>query len=356
LIQAARPGNRESLTGEVPELIKQVDKVTRDYLRFWLVRALASSSHPPTLQDWQVLKARIVGHAEAIVLEAVLRPERARRWRRHASQPLMHSLQGRYSIIPIDYADGHIPANYTRREYYNVIHQKQYESRASDLFGLLLGYPPSNPLPGLTPQQAELLEHLDLLARNVRRSWWMRDVEPPPSPDPEGIGELPPTRAMEQRLSDPGMQLRASIVAHAEEMALEAVLTPEQAEKPKLELWRRRGLHALLDPELATRLNLSKAQREELAQRLRDRVDVYHKAARTGYPLPDGRTPLEVVKRLQQEWEDELAHKLADLDQPIWEVLQPAQLRSLARLLDKTVAGYGPPKPKSKPKRSGRAG
>jgi hypothetical protein len=159
---------------------------------------------------------------------------------------------------------------------------------------------------------------------------------------------------MEYRLSDRGKRLCASTVAHAEEMALEAVLTPEQAEQTKLELWRRRGLHALLDPELAARLNMSKAQRVELTDRLGERVEVYHRLVRTGGP--DARIPPEVYRVLHQQWEAELAQKLADLDQPIWEILHPAQLRALARLLNKPVAGYDPSNPKAKPKRPGRAG
>ena len=55
-------------------------------------------------------------------------------------------------------------------------------------------------------------------------------------------------------------------MTHAEEMALGIVLEPEQFEKAKIELWRRRGVHALLDPELAARLRLSRAQRNELAE------------------------------------------------------------------------------------------
>ena len=180
LIQASQPGSREGLAGEVPDmnreedqdsrealqapaLIKEADQVTRHALRFWLARALAPGSRPPTLEEWQNLKARVVGHAEAIVLEAVLRPEQARKWRDSASRPLMPSLPGRYSIIPIDYIDGHIPRRYTRGEYYNVIHQEVYELRVSEFFDVLLGCG-RDPfrLPGLTPQQAELLERVEL--------------------------------------------------------------------------------------------------------------------------------------------------------------------------------------------------
>ncbi len=109
----------------------------------------------------------------------------------------------------------------------------------------------------------QVLEELDLLARNVKRAWWMRDIEAPPlprQPDPEGIRRAAPTRAMELRLSDRGRLVRESIAAHAEEIALSAVLTRDEAEPVKIELWRRRGVHALLDAELAARLRLTKGQ------------------------------------------------------------------------------------------------
>jgi hypothetical protein len=83
----------------------------------------------------------------------------------------------------------------------------------------------------------QVLEELDLLARNVRRAWWVRDVEAPPllqQPDPEGVRELPPTRAMELRLSDRGRLVRESIAAHAEDIALTAVLKWDEAEPAKL--------------------------------------------------------------------------------------------------------------------------
>ncbi len=359
LIEATQPGNREAPTGEVPALIKeadqatrdalqapalikQADEVTREVLRFWLDRALAPGSHPPTLQEWQDFKERIVGHAEAIILEAVLRPEQARRWRDRASRPLIPPLPGRYSIIPIDYVDGNIPAVYTRAEYYGIIHAEAYEQRASDLFGVLIGYERRilKPFPGLKRQQAELIERVDRLARNARRYWWFRDIEPVPKPreeDPQGIRELPPTSAMQLRLSERGKRLRASVAAHAEEMVLEAVLTRDQAEQAKLELWRRRGLHALLDPELAARLHLSRAQRNELAERLTERVEVYHRVVRSDVPVYNNQTPSNVVNALEQRWKEEVDHKVAVLDQPIWEILQPAQLRALARLLNKPV-------------------
>ncbi len=251
-----------------------------------------------------------------------------------------------------------------------MIYQQQYQRRASDLFGILLGYQREKPAPGappeelkpqfagLTPEQVGVLEQLDSLARDARRYWLVRDVEPLPKRgnDPAGVRELPPTPAMDFRLSDRGRRVSASIVAHAEEMALDAVLTPEQAEQVKVEVWRRRGVHALLDPELAARLHLSRTQRDELTARLSARVEVYHRLVRTVGIFIRGRTPPEEIANLEQRGKNELAQKVSELDQPIWDVLQPAQLRFLARLLNKPVAGNKLPTTKPSNKRAVRGG
>ena len=191
-----------------------------------------------------------------------------------------------------------------------------------------------------------MLEDVDLLARNVRRYWLVRDVEPPPrrDDDPDEVGKLPPTPAMEFRLSDAGLRVRASIVAHSEEMALWIVLEPEQFEKAKIELWRRRGVHALLDPELAAHLRLSRAQRNELAEALSKRVEVYHWEVRSVvFNIPNAFAPINEIAQLERQFKEDMAQKVAQLDQPIWEFLKPSQLRSLAGMLDRPVAGYGPP-------------
>jgi hypothetical protein len=133
-------------------------------------------------------------------------------------------------------------------------------------------------------------------------------------------------------------------VAHAEEMAFGIVLELEQFERAKIELWRRRGVHVLLDPELAVRLRLSRAQRNELAEALSDRVEVYHREVRNVvFVIPYATAPVNEILRLERQLKEDMAQKIAELDQPIWEFLKPSQLRSLAGLLDRPIAGYGPP-------------
>jgi hypothetical protein len=353
-------------SGLPDRLIEDADKAARDALRFWLGRALARPSGPHTWEEWQQVKALVVGHAEAIVLEGVLRPDQARRWRSRASRPLIRPLAGRHSIVPMTLASLSEPREHTRGAFFLSIYQLQFAMpRSSPLFGTLLGalLPERNVagvkpdpstlkrFPGLLPEQVRLLEGLDLLARRVLRYWYLRDVEEPPGPsepDPKGIRDLPPTPAMELRLSDQGKRIRANIVAHAEEVALRAVLTPEEAEPAKRQVWRDRGLHALLDPELAARLRITRTQREELVESLEARPEVLEEGG-FGF-INDGVRPAQVAGVPMAAYEQ----KIAELDQPIWEILSPSQLRALAGLLDKPVAGYSPPKAKTKAKQAGR--
>ncbi len=375
LIEAIEAGDRQAVSAQLPPMLKNdgeaignalrapalvqhADRAARAVLEFYLKHALAPGTKPPNLEEWKRLKSKVVAHAEAIVLEGVLRPNEVRRWKAQASKPLAPQLSGADSIIPIDYPDGQIPAAtaYTREAFYNVIYQWQVlERRSSELFAILLGYPPIVPVSaarppelnqkfsGLAPDQVRVLEDVDLLARNVRRYWLVRDVEPPPGArdddDSNEVRKLPPTRAMEVRLSDAGLRVRASIVAHVEEMALETVLRPEQLEKAKIELWRQRGVHALLDPEIAARLHLSRAQRNELAVAIANRLEVYHRVVRKVVLIPYATAPANEILRLERQHKEEIAQNVARLDQPIWECLKPSQLRSLAGLLDKPVAG-----------------
>jgi hypothetical protein len=377
LIEASRPGNREGFTDELPEmierdqgdpavrdalrgpaLIRQADRVTRDVLRFWLDRALEPGYSPPTLEEWRDVRARVVGHGEAIVLEAVLSLAQAKHWRERASRPLMPQLAGRYSLIPIDYVDGHELKEYTRGQYFSVIHQQQYRNSATDLFRILIGnrgvsHSTGRPaprtgsqVPGLTQQQWDVLARLESLARNAGSFWWVRDVEAPPrprDPDPQGIRNLPPTPAMELRFSDRGRRIRASIDAHAEEMVIAAVLTPKQVEQAKRRLWNRWGLHALLDPELGARLNLSLSQRAELTDRLKERLEIYHWVVRGGDVEIPKRTPRAGVAALKPKRKGRLDHDVPELDDPIWSILSDEQLRTLGQLLGQPEAEVLPP-------------
>ena len=71
----------------------------------------------------------------------------------------------------------------------------------------------------LTAEQADLAGRLEKLTRDVIKAWLLRDLDatPPPSAD-----------VLSQRLSERGDRLRTRIVAHAEAMLIEGILTPRQ--------------------------------------------------------------------------------------------------------------------------------
>ena len=126
--------------------------------------------------------------------------------------------------------------------------------------------------PGLTAEQLTAANQLDELARTVCRGWLLRRLADTPANDGE-----PPTADLADRFLDRGKRLRASVVAHAEAIALEAVLAPEQAEAARRWFWRELGVKSLLDPELATRLRLSRQQRANV-------LELDGKQARGGQP------------------------------------------------------------------------
>ena len=117
------------------------------------------------------------------------------------------------------------------------------------------------------------MRRLEKLVRHVLEAWLLRGVEE--NPVPLELENDPPTPAMEERLSERGKRLQASIVAHAEEIALTAVLTPDQVALSKRRMWTRLGVAHLLEPELGAVLHLSRSQRDEIASRLEARAVAY---------------------------------------------------------------------------------
>jgi hypothetical protein len=142
---------------------------------------------------------------------------------------------------------------------------------ASDLFAAMLESD-GRGLPGLSGPQLEMLRRLDRLAREVQSAWLKRCL-PDKEFDPE-VGKGPPTQEMLDRLSERGNRLRAEVVSRFEAIALEVVLTPQQAEAAKRLLWHKVGVWALTDPELVRRLGLSKAQRDRISTQLHERASV----------------------------------------------------------------------------------
>ena len=236
----------------------------------------------------------------------------------------------------------------------------------TDLFRLILDKNQSQKwgvLPGLTADQNQLTKKLDAIARDAQRLWLLRAIngmtvwkELPPDQ-----ADLPPTPAMSSRLSVSGRKLRASVVSHAEEVLLDAVLEPSQRTEIKRRLWINRGVRALLDPELAATLYLAKWQRQSIGLMLEDRAafrrksndiliaDLFriHGARDKGALLPEEVN--EQVARARRSFDQ----RMANSDAPIWDILSTAQSRTLAKILRQPIPKKEDEKTKKKSSRAG---
>ncbi len=177
-------------------------------------------------------------------------------------------------------------------------------------------------------------------------------IEAPPlprQPDPEGIGAATHPLAMELRLSDRGRLVRESIAAHAEAIALTAMLTRDEAEPAKSSCGAREVCTPSSTEELVYATAPLRGARRQLADALQVRVQVYHDLVRSrptvSRKLPRTCTLLPSDKGgrpLRRRW-------------PPWinrsgRTLRPQQLRAMATLLNKPVAGYEPTKAKAESK------
>jgi hypothetical protein len=117
---------------------------------------------------------------------------------------------------------------------------------------------------------------------------------------------------------------------HAETIALEAIITPEQSERCLAIAWKELGPEALLDPSLASRLKLTRAQRERIKSRIAnkealvaDMQEITHPYINVLSSNPGLAAKLSQVAQKQME--------AADL--AILGILTPAQSRLLKQIL-----------------------
>jgi 3-methyladenine DNA glycosylase AlkC len=310
------------------------------------------------------LRASLVAHAEAIALEGALEPDQVRRLLRRVGGRLPRPLAGRYpsSIYYINNDDWHpedlggfdFKIRGEARAFRNPVRP------ASELYKILLGTSKPSQVERqtlrLSNDQTELIRRLSEPVCDVRRDWLLRSLEGP-DPPPMDQWRNPPQPKMIERLSDNGTRLQASLVAHAEAIALVGVLEPDQAARARRRLWSQSGIRnladprmavssaimALLDPEVAASLRLSKAQREELEARLLDRavladqlddalspqqVELLNAAGAQGEMTEHQRAVLEA--KLTAEARQEIK----EAEQAVWKVLSKSQIKAFRRLLD----------------------
>jgi hypothetical protein len=191
-----------------------------------------------------------------------------------------------------------------------------------------------------------------------------------------------PTPEMAKRLSADGQlsadgeRLQVSIVAHSEAIVLEGVLEPEQMLRAKRRLWSRSALRtlwipkmagsreimALLDPEVAAALRLSRSQRDELVARLEDRAKAVDElnAVYNGEVLEldqaGGRDEITSDQRaaILDKVASDLRVRVMEVEQPVWDILTKAQIKAFRQIVGNSESKppekpAAPPKPPERP-------
>ncbi len=361
------------LSAEQIGLSRQLDELTRDIIKAWLIRSLDTDQPPPPAalserlsQPGDRLRARLIAHAEAIALHGILTPEQARLWCTATGRKPEPLLRGR------DGADGPLPmASDERRPAAELADQLRCKTttrnRAGVVSNVLLGEPgmraafPNGighldpirqrlairdmPKVDLGKEQAELAESLDQVTLAIWRFWLTRDLDKVP---------LPPQPVLAQRLWEGGERIRESLFAHAEAIALEGIVTPDQAERALRAVWELRGMRSLLDPVLASRLRLSRSQREEVLFLLNTKRSIWEETRNMSMPLVSLRVTRPELGEQIEQLGREARNRQEEVDGRICDVLTPSQARMLERLLG--ADAQPPRRPATKRGRPNRPG
>jgi hypothetical protein len=344
------------------DLARRLDETGRSVLRSWLLRGLDKQPTPPSAESagklgeqWSELRKIVIAQTEAIALEAVLVPAQGRRVRSVVKLTAARPLSGRYfRLLSADEKPPQTAADldWAVRSLAGKLNDPRFP--ASELFGILTS-PEKGPL-DLSAGQIELVRRLEEVTRAVCRGWLVRGLgDAPPK------GNDPPSQDLMNRLSERGELLRASVVAHAELIALSAILSNDQAEIARRSLWRQRGVEALLDPELANRLRLSGQQREEVFERMVGRGQSIRGSVGEAIARSAGNLDLKLHGNIdQRNLADQLERKvgrdldssLVEADLMVLDALTSSQARALLQIMGKTATSRAT----SKSKRAGRPG
>ncbi len=349
------------LSEEQADLAGRLETLTRDVIKAWLLRDLdATPAPPPDVLENRLsdrgdrLRARIVAHAEAMVIEAILAPHQRRILSAATGRkaaPLLGYRFGPPAIWTVDPKLGVRELTWQLQE----MERTSGEHTSGPIFLAILGVPrfrefldpvtgeipqkladiarPYMPPASLSKDEYSLATRLDSLIAGAFRAWLGRDLDKTP---------LPTQANLRQRLMEHGW-LEHSLWAHAELIALEGILTPEQADRCLNSVWKELGLRALLDPALAARLRLSKSQRDEIILLLENKQVIWDKQTEAQEPLAGlvvSRPDLMIVAEQIARAAD---NARGGVDEEIWDTLTPAQARVLRQIMsDKTQQSTRP--------------
>lgn len=356
------------LTDRQCDLAGRLDELTRDVLKAWLLRDL-DAAIPPSLDVLEqrlsglseVFRARIVNHAEALALGGLLTPEQARALREAMGRKAVPLLKGRFGPPTVWIPDDNMSAIELAAE---LQQRARSYSRAGSVFRAVLGRPEleefldpkTKAVPPKLPARArrfmpsvevpkessDLVDRLDRVTLDIFRAWLTRDLEKTP---------LPTGGSLRQRLVD-YPSVVASLSAHAEAIALEAILTAQQADRCLRSVWREQGARALLDPALAARLRLSRSQREEILSVLGEKDRISDEQTEAQAPLIGLIVSRPELRALDEQIANDGKIGLDQADGLIWDSLTSAQVRILSQIMG--VEKRPSPRPVAKSKRPSR--
>jgi hypothetical protein len=316
----ARLVEKLGLSPEQVGMVRCLRELTRDIFRAWLLRDLDAVPPPPPAvlaqrlsRQGDVVRDRLVAYAESMALEGILDPAQTGLWRGASGQRAQRLLAGRDGAIPNRVVDEATSAEALAEELESKANGNR---RSGGVVTIVIGIPPiRKPLLVLPKEQDDLLRRLDNLTVAVIRAWLTRGLD---------AKSLPPRAVLARRfsLSD---KVVGSLRTHAEAIAMEGILTPDQAERALASLWKLGGLRALKDPTLASRLRLSRSQREVIDALLGNRAMI---PAELGYALTHTRNmPTDQAKLV-------VDNQVGTVEEAIWETLSASQARMLRRILD----------------------
>ena len=331
--------------------------MTRDIVKAWLLRDLDEDPPPtPAALSERLsagggrLRARLITEAGAIVYEGILNPEQARILRTATAQKPVPLRVGRNGPPELGAAgdnrsSGELAENLRqmpgslpvcagpvslallgkpgmREEYRNgIAHLDPLRQKLArrDL-----------PKVDLTEEQIKLVLRLDQTTLAICKAWLLRDLDKTP---------LPPRTVLAQRLWEGGERFREGLFSRAELIALQGILTPEQADKAQSAVWEQYGMRALLDPTLAARLQLTRSQREEIQALLAAKKEMSTELSEAVRPLWRFRLTNPEARRQVDQMMQDSDRRQGEVDELIlMQVLTGVQARSLTRILS-------PPKP-----------
>ncbi len=289
----SEPRARSELKLSAPQIgmVTQLEKLTRDVIRAWLLRGLDATPPPPPdvlaerlSERGDRLRWRIVAHSEALVIQGILTPGQQQIFLKQTGRKPERLLPGRFGPqtmwIPGEERTSDDLAQLLRQtasEYVRAGHlflAIMVSSRIREFIDpetnkvpphLLRFARPYMPVVNLSKEESDLVNRLNSTALDIFRSWMTRDLDKTP---------LPANTLLRQRVMD-HRRVEDSLFAHAEAILVEGILSPEHAEIALQSIWKEKGMRSLLDPALAARLRLSRSQREEVAFLLENKNAIY---------------------------------------------------------------------------------